>query len=147
MRSTVVDLPQALAHARDLAREAGHADLVEHREADILRDDLGHGYDVALLSNILHHFDPDTCRSLLSRVGEALTSGGTVAVWERDRPARGSKITDMEGAALFFRLTSSAAAYPGDEYAAWLAGLGFDDVRVRRPVLSPGSVLVTARRR
>ena len=100
-----------------------------------------------LLSNILHHFDPPTCRGLLVRAHAATVEGGTAAIWERDRPQPGSPITDKEGAALFFRLTSSAAAYSGEEYAAWLAEAGYRDVRVRRPVLSPGAVLVTARRR
>lgn len=147
MRSIVLDLPQALPHARELSREAGVQDLVEHRAADIFRDDLGTGHDVVLLSNILHHLDPPACRGLLVRVHAATVRDGTVAIWERDRPQPGSRITDKEGTALFFRLTSSAAAYSGEEYAAWLGAAGWRDVRVRRPVLSPGAVLITARRR
>ncbi len=38
MRSTVIDLPQALEHSRALAREAGHSDLVDYREGDLLND-------------------------------------------------------------------------------------------------------------
>jgi 2-polyprenyl-3-methyl-5-hydroxy-6-metoxy-1,4-benzoquinol methylase len=145
LRSTVVDLPRALEAARALAREAGHADVVEHRPGDILQDDLGQDFDVALLANILHHFQPAAIATILNRVRAALRAGGTVALWELERPKRGSKATDGDGAALFSRITSTGGAYHGDEYAAWLRQNGFESVRIRRPWQSPGSVLITAR--
>lgn len=146
MTSTVIDLPQAIDHARALAREAGIADLVEHRAGDILQDDLGGPYDVALLANICHHFTPEKNAALLGEVGRALRSGGTTAIWEIESPRRGDKVGDGDGAALFFRLTSTARSYHGDEYAEWLRGAGFSGVSIVRPMLSPGAVLVTALR-
>ena len=145
MRSTVVELPQAIDHARVIAHEEGIDDLVEHRTGNLLTDDLGHGFDVALLANILHHFRPDQNQHILSRVRRAVRDGGTVAIWDLERPRRGSKPGDGDAVALFFRLTSTASVYPADEYAGWLHAAGFSRVRVVRPALSPGGVLVTGR--
>jgi SAM-dependent methyltransferase len=145
MRSTVIDLPQALAHARGLAQREGLADLVTHREGDILTADLGPPVDVVLLSNILHHFLPERNAALLARVRAVLKPGGTVAIWEVEAPRGHGKVTAGDAVALFFRLTSTARAYHGSEYAAWLNEAGFESTRVTRPVARPGSVLVTAR--
>ena len=67
MKATVIDLPSAIPHARELAAREGITDLVEHREGDVTRDDLGTGWDVVLLSNILHHFQPPKIAEILAR--------------------------------------------------------------------------------
>jgi 2-polyprenyl-3-methyl-5-hydroxy-6-metoxy-1,4-benzoquinol methylase len=145
LRATVLELPAAVEAARALAREAGHADLVRHRAGDLRTDTLGSDLDVVLLCNVLHHFAPDAVASILGRVRRALRPSGVVAIWEIERPRRGTKATDGDGAALYFRITSTAGAYHGDEFAKWLRREAFDAIRVRRPLLSPGNVLVTAR--
>jgi hypothetical protein len=146
MRSVVLDLPKALDAARELAREVGIDDVVEHRAGDLQTTELETDYDVALLGNILHHFQPAGNLAILRRARAALVSGGTVAIWEIDRPEPASRPGAGDGAALFFRLTSQASCYRGDEYARWLGEAGFTEVRVERPMLSPGRVLVTGRK-
>jgi O-methyltransferase domain len=146
MRSSVIDLPAAVAHARELAAREGLGELVEHREGDLTRDDLGSGWDVALLSSILHHFVPSQIVEIVGRVHRAVAEHGTVAIWERERPRRAAAPSEGDGVALFFRLTSTAGAYSGEEYAAWLLHAGFRAIKIVRPRLSPGNVLVHARR-
>lgn len=146
MRSTVIDLPEAIAHARLLAQHEGIGDLVEHRAGDLTCDDLGQGWDVVLLSNILHHFQPDQILAIVKRAHAALGDNGTLAIWEIERPSRDAKPSEGDGVALFFRLTSTAGAYSGDEYADWLTKAGCARVKIVKPRLSPGNVLVHARR-
>jgi 2-polyprenyl-3-methyl-5-hydroxy-6-metoxy-1,4-benzoquinol methylase len=153
MRSVVLDLPQALDAARALAKEEGIADLVEHRAGDLSAPssleggtDFGADNDVVLLANILHHFQPDANAAILHRAHAALAPNGTAAIWEIERPESSSPVGAGDGAALFFRLTSTASCYSGAEYAAWLAAAGFTRVRIHRPALSPGGVLVTGRK-
>lgn len=145
MRSTVIDLPQAVSHARALASAEKIDDVVTHREGDLFASDLGSNHDVVLLLNILHHFTEDRILSILDRVRTAMRGDGTVAVWEIEAPKRGSRATSGDGVALFFRLASTAGAYHGDQYAEWMRRSGFDRVAVVRPSMSPGNVLVTAR--
>jgi hypothetical protein len=145
MRSTVIDLPQAVAHARVIAHAEGLDDVVTHREGDLMTADLGRNHDVVLLSNILHHFVPERIVLVLQRVCTALKTGGTAAIWEIEAPKKGSRVTGGDGAALYFRLASTAGAFHGDQYEEWLGLAGFSAVTITRPALSPGSVLVTAR--
>jgi SAM-dependent methyltransferase len=144
LRSTVLELEPALAAARELAKAEGIDDVVRHQAADILKDDLGSDHDVALLANILHHFSPLQNEVVLAKVRRALRPNGTIAIWEFERPKRNTKVSSGDAAALYFRLTSSASTYHADEYAAWLQAAGFQDIRVKRPRLVPGYVLVTA---
>jgi hypothetical protein len=98
-----------------------------------------------LLSNILHHFATDQIAAVLRRARAALRAGGTVAVWEVEAPKPGSRATSGDGAALYFRLTSTAGAYHGDQYGEWLRQAEFARVTIARPMQTPGNVLVTAR--
>ena len=146
LRSTVFDLPQAVPHAQAIAVREGLTDVVDHRAGNVLIDDPGTGWDVVLLSSLLHHFEPVQIRDLLGRLHRATNPAGTVAIWDIERPARDAKPTPGDGAALFFRLTSTAGTYHGSEYAAWLAEAGYTRITIRRPRLSPGNVLVCGRR-
>lgn len=146
MRSTVLDLPQAVPYARAIARREGFDDVVEHRAGNVLTDDLESGWNVVLMSSVLHHFEPAQIAEILRRIHHATAAGGTVAIWEIERPSRGAAPAPGDGAALFFRLTSTAGAYHGGEFARWLADAGFRTPTIKRPRLSPGNVLVYARR-
>ena len=143
LRSTVIDLPAAIEHARRLAESAGLADIVEHRAGDIMTSDLGTDNDVGLLANIVHHFMPDQNIGLLKRLYQSLTAAGSVAIWDFETPDPQSKPAAGDGAALYFRLTSTAFCYSGNEYSRWLREAGFGRIRVKRPAMSPGKTLVT----
>ena len=44
--------------------------------------DFGTGYDLVLLPNFLHHFDPPTCTTFMRKVHAALAPGGRAAIVE-----------------------------------------------------------------
>jgi ubiquinone/menaquinone biosynthesis C-methylase UbiE len=141
MRSTVIDLPEALEEGRALAREVDVADVVDHRAGDLLVDPLEE-CDAALLSNILHHFTPVEVNGLIARVRAVLRPGGTVAIWDLESPRRADNAGHGDVVSLFFRLTSGSAVYHGSDYENWLRDNGFSHVRSRRPIRAPGRVLV-----
>jgi hypothetical protein len=147
LRSLVIDLPAALPAGIALAREMGHADLVEHRAGNLLDGDYPPGREVILLSQILHHFKGQQNLEILRHAHAALVPGGSLAIWEIESPdPRREKAGPGDVAALYFRLTSGARAYHGEDYAGWLRAAGFTRIRIRRPLLSPGGLLLTARR-
>lgn len=143
LRSTVLELPEALAEARRLAESEGIDGLVEHRAGSLLDGDWGDGHDVVLLFNILHHFLPEQIAGILRQAASALRGKGVIAVWELECPRPGSQVTVGDGAALYFALTSTGGAYHGDEYASWLRQAGFESIRIARGKLTPGKILVT----
>lgn len=143
LEAEVLELESALPAARQLAREAGIAELVRHRAGDLHQTELGDGdLDLALLCNILHHFEAEANVALLRRVHRALGPGGAVAIWEIDVPHPRSKPQIGDLGALFFRLTSTAAAVSGETCAGWLKKAGFARTRVKRLLTLPGNVLV-----
>ena len=77
-----VDWPSVLAVAEENVRAAGVADRWETCPGSAFVAHFGDGYDVALLTKILHHFDPPTCEKLLRRVHAALKPGGRAVTLE-----------------------------------------------------------------
>ena len=49
---------------------------------DAFETDFGTGYDLILLPNFLHHFDPPTCTTFMRKVHAALAPGGRAAIVE-----------------------------------------------------------------
>jgi ubiquinone/menaquinone biosynthesis C-methylase UbiE len=77
-----VDWKGVLEVASDHARQMGVADRHRTIPGDAFKVEWGDGFDLALLTNFLHHFDPPTCTSLLAKVGRSLKPGGRVAILE-----------------------------------------------------------------
>jgi hypothetical protein len=145
MKSIVIDLPKAIEHARALARSEHLDDVVEYRAGDIREADLGTANDVALLANIMHHFQPAQNIALLKRVRASMSSDGTIAIWDLETPAPESTPNAGDGAALYFRLTSTALCYSVKQYSEWLLDAGFERIRTLRPRFRPGYILVVGR--
>jgi ubiquinone/menaquinone biosynthesis C-methylase UbiE len=77
-----LDWPNVLEVAKENAREAGVSDRHSTIEGSAFDVDYGGGYDVVLLTNFLHHFDPPTCEGLLRKVHAALNEGGRAVTLE-----------------------------------------------------------------
>jgi ubiquinone/menaquinone biosynthesis C-methylase UbiE len=74
--------------------------------------DFGSGYDLALITNFLHHFDPPTCTTFMRKVHAALVPGGRVAIAEFvPNPDR---VTPPTAAAFSMMMLATAPA--GDAY-------------------------------
>ena len=77
-----LDWPNVLEVAKENARAAGVSDRYSTIEGSAFDVDFGSGYDVVLLTNFLHHFDPPTCEGLLRKVRAALDEGGRAVTLE-----------------------------------------------------------------
>jgi len=75
-----VDWKAVLTVAEDHARQAGVADRCRMIAGDAFKVDYGTGYDVALVTNFLHHYDAETCTTLLKKIAGALKPGGQAVV-------------------------------------------------------------------
>jgi hypothetical protein len=77
-----VDWPAVLEVAKENASRAGMASRYRTNPGDAFKVDFGSGFDLALITNFLHHFNRATCVSFLRKVADALAPGGQVAVVE-----------------------------------------------------------------
>jgi len=77
-----VDWPGVLSVATDNAQKMGVQDRHRTLPGDAFKVDYGTGYDIALLTNFLHHYDVPTNTTLLRKVAAALKPGGKAVMLE-----------------------------------------------------------------
>ena len=126
LKATVIEHPKIAPLARRAIRAAGMAKRVRVVSADFEREKLPRGFDVALLSNVLHAHGARENRSLLRTLRRSLDPRGRLIV--RDVfMHRGS--TAPEWGALFsvWLLLNSprGRCYVLDEIRRWLDDAGF----------------------
>jgi len=77
-----VDWANVLELSNENAKAMGVADRHSTIAGSAFDVDFGTGYDVVLLTNFLHHFDPPTNEKLLRKVHAALAEGGRAVTLE-----------------------------------------------------------------
>ena len=109
---TAVDWANVLEVAKENAQAAGVSDRYHTTPGSAFDVDYGAGYDLVLLTNFLHHFDPQTCEALLRKVHGALDDGGRAVTLEFvPNPDR---VSPPQAAA--FSLTMLGGTPGGDAY-------------------------------
>ena len=71
---TALDWAAVLDVAVENARQAGVGDRFEPRPGSAFEADFGGPYDLILIPNFLHHFDPPTCIAFLGKVAASLSA-------------------------------------------------------------------------
>ena len=79
---TGLDWAPVLEVALDNAKKRGVHDRYNMLPGSAFEVDFGGPYDIVLLTNFLHHFDPETCVGLLKKIRGVLKPGGSVATLE-----------------------------------------------------------------
>ena len=109
---------------------------------DAFKVDWGTGYDVALMTNFLHHFDAATCTTLLAKVAASLKPGGRVAVLEF--VPNEDRISPPESAAFAMQMlgnTPGGDAYTLAELTGMLKRAGFGSASAH-PLEGPETLVV-----
>jgi SAM-dependent methyltransferase len=146
--ATIVDLPQAVEFARPILAAENMGERIVYRAENILGADLGtNEWDCVFASQLLHHFDAETNRSLMARIAQALRPAGIVTVLEVIRPTN-PNATGQTGALLdlFFAVTSLSGSWSLEELTAWQREAG---MLPRKPIWLrsiPGSAMQSAAR-
>jgi hypothetical protein len=109
---TALDWPNVLTVAQTHAQERGLSDQFKTLSGNAFETEFGEGFNIAILANILHHFDPDTCITLLKKVHHSLDTNGRVAILEFI--PNNDRISPPEDAA--FALVMLATTPQGDVY-------------------------------
>lgn len=142
-----VDSEPVLAVAMEQARRARISERYRLLPGDAFRLDFGTDYDVALVTNFLHHFPEEACVTLLEKVHGAVRDGGSVALLEfvpnpdRVSPAPAAR----------FGLTMLASTAGGDTYTVaelqrQLERAGFGDASAH-PLPGSQTVVLAHKRR
>lgn len=77
LQAALFDLPQVIPLAAKFTRKFRLEERIKLIEGNFLQDEIGHGYDAVLCSNILHSDKRDV---VLNKVWQALNPGGRIIV-------------------------------------------------------------------
>jgi predicted O-methyltransferase YrrM len=120
----VLDRPEVLKVAHEMAQAYGVTDRITLREGDMFRADLPDDADVVLLSNILHDWDVPECRALIGRCAKSLGAGGRLLIHDVFlNDALDGPLPMVLYSAALFTLTEGRL-YSAAEYRAWLEEAG-----------------------
>jgi SAM-dependent methyltransferase len=140
---TGLDWAPVLRVAMDNARKAGVHLRYNMLPGSAFDVDFPGPFDAVLLTNFLHHFDVQTCVSLLKKVHTALRPGGRAATLEFV-PNEDRISPPMPAAFSMNMLTSTVAgdAYTLSELTAMYKEAGFRGITVHPIPMSPHTVVM-----
>jgi predicted O-methyltransferase YrrM len=126
LRAIVLDRPEVLKVAAEMALAYGVADRLECRATDMFVDPLLEGAEAILLSNVLHDWDVPQCRALVERCAACLAPGGRLLIHDvfLNDDLDGPLPVALYSAALF--TLTEGRAYSGAEFRSWQVGAGLE---------------------
>jgi SAM-dependent methyltransferase len=140
---TAVDWAAVLEVAKANAQKAGVADRLHLLPGSAFDVDYGGPYDVALITNFLHHFNPATNVALLKKIHASLRPGGRAATLEFV-PNEDRVSPPMAASFSLIMLISTVAgdAYTFRELESMYREAGFHDVTAEPMPRSPHTVVI-----
>jgi C-methyltransferase len=144
-----LDWPNVLAEARKHAAEMGLAERVETIPGDMFEVPLGGRYDLAMVTNVLHHFSPERGVTLLRRVADVMVEDGRLALVgfvtrDGQPPARDAQAHLFS--VLMLVWTQAGEVHSEATYQQMLDAAGFSPGQLFRVPNLPLSVIVSERR-
>ena len=139
VRVTALDWPGVLPATRRVTERMGVAGQYEFLAGDLNSADLGNGYDLATLGQILHSEGETHSRALLGRVFQALAPGGTIAIAEfiANEERTGPPLAMLFAVNMLVN-TEDGDTFTVTEISQWLREAGFVDPRTMEvPAPSP----------
>jgi len=141
-----LDWANVLEVAKENAARVGVSERYKTISGSAFDADFGGGYDLVLLTNFLHHFDPPTCEQLLRKVHAALNDGGRAVTLEFvPNEDRISPLESAGFALIMLGSTPSGDAYTFRELERMFANAGFSHSEIHALTPSIQHVIVSAK--
>jgi biotin operon repressor len=130
LSALVLDWEKPVQIGKEVVEQEKMSHRVAFKVTDYMTDDIGSGYDIALLFALLHDQPPDSNQTTIKKVYAALNPGGNIAIAEV-LSYRGKKESNI---GLLFALnmlacTPRGETYSYDEVKRWLQDAGFTGVK------------------
>jgi hypothetical protein len=138
------DRPETVKIARSVIKKAGVKNI-RFRSGDFLHADMGRGYDLIFISQVLHSCSETESLQLIRKSWDALNAGGRIAIQEfyleedRARPAPGALFSIN-----MLVNTPAGRCYSVSEIRRWLSNVGCGKIR---DILMDDTVLVIGRKK
>jgi hypothetical protein len=124
------DLPQVAPRFEEYVADSGLSGTLSFVVGDFFTDELPPA-DVLVFGHVLHDWDLETRRMLLSKAYTALPTGGAVVILEAliDDERRTNSMALLESLNMLIE-TRGGSGFTGADCQAWLSDAGFQDARV-----------------
>jgi hypothetical protein len=129
LTATVFERPPVDGIARKMIAKRGFQDRVDVAAGDMFKDSLPAGYDVHLFSNVLHDWDTDKVRPLLSASAQALPQGGLLIVHDAHLNEDKTGPAPVAAYSALLMSVTEGRCYGTGEMRELLTEAGFVDVR------------------
>jgi SAM-dependent methyltransferase len=128
------------------AQEMGIADRYHLLPGSAFDTDFGSGYDLVLIPNFLHHFDPPTCVTFMRKVHSALQPGGRAAIAEFvPNPDRVTPRSAAAFSMIMLATTPAGDAYTFVELESISKDAGFARVELAPPEIGLDRLVIAHR--
>lgn len=125
---TLFDSPETVEIAKKTARRE-RSGSIRFMSGDFMIDDIGKGYDLILISQILHAYSAKDNIHVLRKCKNALSDGGRVVVQEF--PISNDRVYPMHSALFSVNMlvnTEGGRCYSSEEVRDWLQKVGLKDI-------------------
>ena len=140
------DWKNVLEVATNNAQAMGVADRYHLLPGSAFEIDFGSGYDLVLIANFLHHFDPPTCTAFMRKVHAALEPGGRAAIAELvPNPDRVTPPTAAAFSMMMLATTPAGDAYTFAELESISKSAGFARVELALPEIGLDRLVIAYR--
>lgn len=145
MSGVVFDLPEVIKLTKRYTQKYSLEEKIDYIEGDYLQDDFGSGYDLILLSQIVHINNYEQNKLLIKKCSDALNSGGQIII--KDFVMNEDRTSPAIGA--LFALNMLVATECGDtftekEMREWFENAGIK--KITRKNTSYGSDLIIGKK-
>jgi 2-polyprenyl-3-methyl-5-hydroxy-6-metoxy-1,4-benzoquinol methylase len=126
LSATVFELPRVVPVAREIITQAGMAERVSVQAGDFQQEELGKGYDVALVFGVLNGEPLEGRPALIRKVFSALKPGGRIVL--RDFVLDPNRAGPPEAAIFALQMllaTEAGGLDTRSDWAEWLGEAGF----------------------
>jgi SAM-dependent methyltransferase len=130
MKATLFDMPNVIPIAKEQAQEAKMIGRMSFIPGNMLVDSYGSGYDLILLSNLIHSFSPENNATIVRKCYEALDPGGLFIIKDfiTDNDRTGPAFSLMFALHMLV-LTGEGDTYSFAQIQEWTRAAGFEDYR------------------
>ena len=140
------DWQNVLEVAKKNAQAMGVADRLHLLPGNAFETDFGSGYDLVLIANFLHHFDPPTCTTFMRKMNAALKPGGRAAIAEFiPNPDRITPPTAAAFSMMMLVTTPAGDAYTFAELESISKNAGFARLELAPPEIGLDRLVIAYR--
>ena len=145
LSALVIDMERPVEIGREVVNQENMSHRVSFQVGDYVGEDIGTGYDIAILFALLHAQSLQTNLDTLRKVCAVLNPGGVIAITEvlTHKGKRESEFGFLFALNMLVA-TPRGQAYSDDEVKGWLEDVGFTNTRRTDFLRLPGYSLMTA---